>query len=404
MVRNVIAVVLALGIVYTLSFAFVNERIPSKPAIDISKAVLADVAKINERTILAFQERGDVVSYAYMDSPLPSTLAEAEVPELRTPNSHTVLLAVDESKPDPILALKSTFFTAPKYVVDEAGVWHGVQYATTTQEAWHARHITFAERILDLIGIPVFADTGTYYTFSGDGSSWGDSAGQGTAVSAWNNRVNSSDDPTTTAFNVSSEVYICGAEPTEFCAINPRAFFPFDTSSLSSSASISAATFSVYVTAINFSDNDGFDYITVVRTAQSTHTTLSGSWSTSGGTEGIDTGQRKDISSSISANATLSFTLNSTGIGWIAKSGQASNCSATAGVTCLGLREGHDFENNRPGTDLGTTGIVGHTSENTNVPQLDVTYTITASQAVQSGMKVGAFGSLKVTGGGIKIQ
>ncbi len=402
MVRNVVAVACALGIVYALSFVFIPTKHIAPSAIDVSTATLRDVQQINDRTILAFQDRGIEVSYVYRSEPLPQTLTDTEVPELRTQNSHTTLLAVDDTKPDPELALRATFFSAPRYIEDADGTWYHVEYATTTKEAWHERHITLRERIRDLLGIPVFADTGTYYTFSGDGYGNGDGTA-GTAAAAWNARTNTFDDPTGTVFYVSSYVYLCGVEPTEHCAVNSRGFLPFDTSSLSSSASISAATLSVYVTSKQNGDNDGVDYITVVRTAQATHTTLSGSWSTAGGTEGIDSGQRKDITS-ITTSATLSFDLNATGIGWITKSGQASNCSATAGVTCLGLLEGHDFENNRPGTDLVENSIIAHTSENTNDPQLDVTYTITASQAVQSGMKIGAYGSLKVTSGGIKIK
>jgi hypothetical protein len=158
-----------------------------------------------------------------------------------------------------------------------------------------------------------------------------------------------------------------------------RAFFPFITSSIPSAAVISSATFNVYVdgTGVSDQDNDGNDYLTVVRTTQATHTTLSTSDFTNiGTTEGIDSGQRKDLTS-VSTNAYLSFTLNATGISWIAKSGQSSVCSATTGITCLGIREGHDNLNNQAANNT-ITGTYFSTSEVTGTsqdPYLSVIYT-----------------------------
>lgn len=132
------------------------------------------------------------------------------------------------------------------------------------------------------------------------------------------------------------------------CTID-RTFLPFDTSSIPSNATITAATLNLYTLTKTNTDNDGTDFLTVTQTSQATHTVLANAdydqcGAVSNPTEGIDSGQRKDISS-ITTSAYLVFTLNATGNGWIKKSGQASACSATAGITCLGVREGHDVTN-----------------------------------------------------------
>lgn len=177
-----------------------------------------------------------------------------------------------------------------------------------------------------------------------------------------------------------------------------RAFLPFPTGSLPATANISAASVNVYVTLAPDEDNDGYDYITVVQTKQASQITLvvadynqcgesSGSgWSNSSQTdiiEGINVGERKDISS-ISTGAWLTINLNSTGISWIARSGETKPSGGpAAGWTLLGLREGHDMQNHTP-IDFGTSlsqGITFYTSEEPGSydPYLSVTYTIPGS-------------------------
>jgi hypothetical protein len=159
-----------------------------------------------------------------------------------------------------------------------------------------------------------------------------------------------------------------------------RGFLPFDTSPIPAAAVISSATLNAYVISKSNSDNDGNDYITVVRTSQATHTTLAtADYDATGTTEGVDSGQRKDITS-VSTSVYLSFSLNSTGLGWIAKSGVASNCSATTGITCLGLREGHDLLNDSiVGGAANTNRVTFSASEETGTtqdPYLSVTYSL----------------------------
>lgn len=139
-----------------------------------------------------------------------------------------------------------------------------------------------------------------------------------------------------------------------------RVFTYFDTSSISSGDAISSATYSIYRRGGVGLVNDGLDYLTVVQVQGNnvvSDTALNALDHNDCGdaidnpTEGIDTGDRYDISSG-STGVYVNYTLNSTGIGWIAKSGEAKPSGATSGITYLGIREGHDIENSNP---LSTT-------------------------------------------------
>ncbi len=140
----------------------------------------------------------------------------------------------------------------------------------------------------------------------------------------------------------------------------------------------------MYAVSKTNTDNDGTDFLTVTQTSQATHTVLANAdydqcGAISNPTEGVDSGQRKDITS-VTTSAYLIFTLNSTGMGWIKKSGQASACTATTGVTCLGVREGHDVTNSAiiSGFDVVAENLVSlSSSEHTGTsqdPYLSVTY------------------------------
>lgn len=162
----------------------------------------------------------------------------------------------------------------------------------------------------------------------------------------------------------------------------------FDTSSIGSSDTISAASLNLWVTGVRADDNDGNDFIGVV---QGTGDIVSSAAlndtdydelgdAIDNPTEGTDTGDRKDISSGITTGQYTAWTFNATGMGWIARSGETLPVGApTAGVTYLGVREGHDILDDAP--DIGTAGdrnrIVIRYSNYTgtaNDPYLSVTY------------------------------
>lgn len=140
-----------------------------------------------------------------------------------------------------------------------------------------------------------------------------------------------------------------------------RIFLPFDTSSLPDNATITSATLRVFVTVVNDNDNDGNDFIRVVESTQASNTLLAGGDFDAVGTTALAT----DIDiGTISTDAFLDFTLNSTGIALI----------STSGFTKLALREGHDVLNDPIAT--GITGISIHPSNGNNKPQLIINYTL----------------------------
>lgn len=153
----------------------------------------------------------------------------------------------------------------------------------------------------------------------------------------------------------------------------------FDTSSIPDTDTITAATYSLYVSSVSDSDNDGNDFITVVTSNPASNTALvvddydQIGDAISNPTEQVDTGQRKDCSS-ISVAAYLDFTLNSTGRGNISKTG----------VTKFGAREGHDVLNDAVNAGSDTlTGIQVASADDTSGtkdPKLVVTHGISASQ------------------------
>lgn len=155
-----------------------------------------------------------------------------------------------------------------------------------------------------------------------------------------------------------------------------RALLPFDTSSLPNNAYVTQANLRIYVTDKRDIDNDGNDFITIVNTTQENVNEVNeGDFnefgSTNNPTEGIDTGERKDITN-ISEYDYLTFNLNNTGKSWVSKTG----------YTKLGFREGHDVLDDVPSSpdnDNDWNQIEFRASEysdDTYDPKLEVTYTI----------------------------
>ncbi|MBI2029642.1 hypothetical protein HYT02_04455, partial [Candidatus Gottesmanbacteria bacterium] len=144
-----------------------------------------------------------------------------------------------------------------------------------------------------------------------------------------------------------------------------RAFLPFDTNSLPDNAVITNATLNLYITGKINSVNDGNDYIAVVQTSQvSTQSLTTSDYANLGNVEGSN---NIDITT-IPTYAYTTWTLDSTGLGWISKTGN----------TLLGLREGHDLQNvwGNYGGAQGN-GVAAATSEQAGTiqdPYLDVTY------------------------------
>jgi len=148
-----------------------------------------------------------------------------------------------------------------------------------------------------------------------------------------------------------------------------RGFCPVDTSGIPNAATISAAVYYFYISTIYNTDNDGQDYYVIVgeTTQDSDDTLITADFNTCGAvddpTQGSDT---KDIGN-LTDDQYNTLDFNATGLGWIDKEG----------TTLIGIREGHDCEDDAIGDGLDNT-IEVRWSEFANTgsdPYLKITYT-----------------------------
>ena len=260
--------------------------------------------------------------------------------------------------------------------------------------------LTLLDRVKEFFGQKVLAYTANLYSGAGDGNVYKTSNSWSTTHDA---AIGTGADytPTVTTDVLTSDD---GSDKDIY-----RTFLPFDTSAIPGTATIISATLNVYVTLTYDNDNDSQDYINVVQTFQADSTTLVvGDYEDCGSDNGtaarakytpIQTGATAiDLTAGFTASAYNTFTLNATGLGWIAKNGVASSCGTTAGVTCLGLREGHDMENS---TIAGNSynGIIFSTSEETAVPSKVPYLTVDYETVIRIDG-----GTIKIDGGTIKID
>ena len=152
-----------------------------------------------------------------------------------------------------------------------------------------------------------------------------------------------------------------------------RSVYLFDTSALTSGATISSATMSVYCSAKNDDSNTHNQTIEVVQSNPASNTSLAtGDWNTA--TRWTMTRQATGIAhGSITASAYNDFAFNGTGLG---------NISKTA-VSKFGVVISGDADNTEPTKDAAhQTLYTGYFSEQTgtsNDPKLAVTYTTTTT-------------------------
>jgi len=149
-----------------------------------------------------------------------------------------------------------------------------------------------------------------------------------------------------------------------------RSFVLFATSALTSGATITAATLSLWPTIKDNGDNDGDDWINVVQSSPSSNTAIvNGDFDQCGAINNPTEGATRIDVSGISTGAYTDWTLDATGQGWISKTG----------VTKLGFREGHDCIDSVPVGGTGVlSGIYTSSADNTGTsqdPKLVVTYT-----------------------------
>ncbi len=360
----------------------------------VSKELVSDSAASRDilaYTVLPSEPDGEeLVRYDYVGARLPETLAPDENVALRTESSYTRRIAVErEGTPEERVTNQLIAYPEPQFSKSEDG-WHYRETATTTKMAFDSARRQ--NPLAALFWQKAYADSISPFADAGDGFTSAAAAGGGLTndcATQWttlhNETVGQGASAVATTFTVQSTTANSSFLSISACNID-RAHLPFDTSSIPSSGStVTAATLNVYATTKDNTLNDGLDYLTVVQTSQGTHTTLTTTdydqcGAITSPTEGIATGERKDVTS-VTASAYLVFNLNATGLSWIKSAGSASACSATTGITCLGIREGHDTTNTvmSTGTDVSLSSLVTFSSsEQTGTsqdPYLAVTYT-----------------------------
>lgn len=334
----------------------------------------ADVeTHISEREIIDFTVQEDVfgssVSYAYVGEPLPEKLHEQEVVAMRTASSFTIHTGTrNEGEEDEDVLLEVASF-AQQAFIQRDGNWFYVEHDTVPKDVFDAATQT---PLSWLLGPTAKATT----IYSGAGDGFVTASGNTWALA----RAATAGTATSAGVTTGASLLCATIVKTFSCSIS-RLFLPFDTSSIPANATINSASLTVHISqGVTNGVNNGLDYITVVQTSQANHTTLvAADFDNVGGTEGIAVGQRKDLTGL--AVGAQTFALNATGLSWIKKAGEASACSATAGITCLGLREGHDFQNSQIAESATGNGMSIYTSEQAGTaqdPYLSISYTLPA--------------------------
>lgn len=152
-----------------------------------------------------------------------------------------------------------------------------------------------------------------------------------------------------------------------------RSFLGFDTSSIPDSAVITGATLHIYPKTVRDPFDDGYDWINVYQGSQASTTVLANSDISHCGdaTTSPTKGSSDKGLTGLSTNAYSTFTINSTGLGWISKTSPTKLC----------LREGHDAENYEITGEWGdwnNSGVIYAASEAAGTstdPYLTVEYT-----------------------------
>lgn len=185
-----------------------------------------------------------------------------------------------------------------------------------------------------------------------------------------------------------------------------RGFLPFNTSAIPSGYVVASAVLSVYVYSTGTAtvlDNDANAFVSVVQTSQASSTTLiADDFDQCGATTTVAVvgSNNLNLATDIIVGAFNNFTLDTTGISWIKKNGEASNCGVLTGYTCLGIREGHDINRSAINIDPAYNFIYFYSSRDPGTsrdPYLEVTFVTIASIKIDSG-------TIKVNGGTVKVN
>lgn len=286
--------------------------------------VLAQEVLPNKRDIIANEVRGDTVKFIYNTN----EVAPSRPGELLEKRTNNILFFGDRIQ---------VYGGSPFFKVDDD--WFYTAIATTTKDKFleHTKLSFFEKLVSRAYADIIFAGAGDGYVEEYDTGTW-DARHDDTSASAVDNGDNAS--------------VACGynAGGGQWDII--RAFLPFNTYDLPDLPENEVATTTLYVwflTGGSNYDNDGQDYVTVVEAFQFATDALQnddyedcGSDNGTAGRafaipeEGIDAGERMDYGDMVTG-AYNSFVLNDTGNSWVIQDGW----------TLLGMREGHDAEDDQ---------------------------------------------------------
>lgn len=335
---------------------------------------------LSERNILSYAVEedifGSIVSYSYKGEKLPEKLSEDEIVEMRTESSYTRQIGIEnKGTSDEKVILELVSYSNDTFL-KEGGLWYYIEHDVVPKKVFDKviEDIQLSSWLIPIAHADYTVINEQHFSGSGDGRVYHSGAGiWGTTHDATSGT--GVDYTTSTSQQVRSSNTYDAKTGSDFTI--SRIFLPFDTSSIKSTATITSAKLYVYVSSKSNSNIDAYDYITVVQTTQAASTSLVvADYDNIGTTDGVNTPESSYDITDISTSAYLAFTLNSTGLGWIKKSGDASVCPVSdTGVTCLGLREGHDIDNVAPGPNVSEIITIG-TSESANDPYLSVTYEV----------------------------
>lgn len=352
----------------------------------------ASIEKILDSKLVVDESGQSFVEYAYETEKIVPPKPQ-EVLEKRSPYSYTEEKGIDQDGNN-IYRLVS--YSAYSFNKGEDGKWRQVDYATTTKEAFSraARPSLFAR----IFGQKAWAATATIFSGSGDGGV----TNLGAVNDPWatvHDAVSGTNSGTGAAqFTLGQAKEVSGVVQYQIV----RAFLPFNTSSIPVDAVISSSTLTFTLVSSANGDNDGSDFVVVMQTDQPSSTALTNAdFNNNGATTTPTEGSNRLDMSGWAASSTPAFTLNSTGIGWIRKSGQTSNCDVTAGVTCFGVREGHDVLNTAV-SDNADNSFIARSSEYTgtaNDPALIIDYIIQVPASGASATGIEVKGGLRIKGG-----
>lgn len=233
---------------------------------------------------------------------------------------------------------------------------------------------------------PVHADL-TLSTFAG----WGDGVVETAPYpSSWSYQHATTTGRETNHNAFSANVGVASLDSTNGYLYIDRGYFPFDTSSLPDNAVISTTTLYLHATSTKNDYNDAYSYLTVYQSTQASPTALRATdIDNCGDAETNPTKGSSDVTlASATTTGYMAFPLNTTGKGWVSKTGWTTLC----------LREGHDATNNAI-TFVGATWKESRATFTTTEfpgtstdPYLDVIYTVpnTAPLAPDNMLVMGA--------------